>query len=76
MKDSRAKATIIYAAENNNRAAEILQEAVLRRAGASLPKNVQFLNTVIGKMSRVVADPAEIAKLKLKTVAPRIERAS
>jgi mannitol-1-phosphate/altronate dehydrogenase len=75
LKSSHAKATIIYAAENNNQAAEILQEAVLRRAGAPLPKNVRFLNTVIGKMSRVVTDPAEIAKLKLKTVAPGIERA-
>ena len=75
MKNSRAGATIIYAAENNNRAAEILQEAVLRRAGASLPKKAQFLNTVIGKMSRVVTDPAEIAELKLKTVAPGLGRA-
>lgn len=75
LKDSTAKATIIYAAENNNRAAEILQKTVLHKAGESLPNSVQFLNTVIGKMSRVVTDPAEIAKLKLKTVAPGIERA-
>ena len=74
LQKNHAGAAIIYAAENNNHAAEILQEAVLRRAGASLPKSVQFLNTVIGKMSRVVTDPAEIVKLKLKTVAPGIER--
>jgi mannitol-1-phosphate/altronate dehydrogenase len=36
---------------------------------------VQFLNTVIGKMSRVVDDSAEIARLKLKTIAPGIQRA-
>jgi len=75
LKKSHAGAAIIYAAENNNHAAEILQDAVLRRAGVSLPKGVQFLNTVIGKMSRVVTDSSEIAKLKLKTVAPGIERA-
>jgi mannitol-1-phosphate/altronate dehydrogenase len=75
LRKSHAGAAIIYAAENNNRAAEILQEAVARRAGPSLPKNVQFLNTVIGKMSRVVTDSSEIAELKLKTVAPGIERA-
>lgn len=75
LKKRHAGTAILYAAENNNRAAEILQEAVVRRAGPSLPKNVQFLNTVIGKMSRVVTDSSEIAKLKLKTVAPAIERA-
>ncbi len=75
LKKSHAGAAIIYAAENNNHAAEILQEAVLRRTGVSPPKGVQFLNTVIGKMSRVVTDPSEIATLKLKIVAPGIERA-
>ncbi|HUV66067.1 MAG TPA: hypothetical protein VMW24_19390 [Sedimentisphaerales bacterium] len=75
LENSHTGAAIIYAAENNNHAAEILQKAVLRKAGAPLQKNVQFLNTVIGKMSRVVTDPVEIAKLKLKTVTPDIERA-
>lgn len=75
LKNSSAKATIIYTAENNNHAAEILEKAVSdKNAGLSKGK-VQFLNTVIGKMSRVVTDPAEIAELKLKTIAPDIERA-
>ncbi len=38
---------VVYTAENNNHAAEILEKAVGPR------RNVQFLNTVIGKMSGV-----------------------
>ena len=68
---STAKATIIYAAENNNHAAEILSKAV----DTGKNKNVQFLNTVIGKMSRVVIDAAEIAELGLKPIAPGIDKA-
>jgi len=75
LKNSSVEATIIYTAENNNHAAEILKKAVSEK-NAELPQGkVQFLNTVIGKMSRVVTDPAEIAELKLNTIAPGIERA-
>ena len=75
LNNSNAEATIIYTAENNNRAAEILEKAVDKKI-ATLPQGkVQFLNTVIGKMSRVVTDPAEIIELKLKTIAPGLERA-
>jgi len=86
---STAAATIIYTAENNNHAAEILEQAVshaLTRMDTHSEKEefvkirgkesrVQFLNTVIGKMSRVVCDPAEIAGLKLKPIAPGLDRA-
>ncbi|MBN2270078.1 MAG: hypothetical protein JXN61_05655, partial [Sedimentisphaerales bacterium] len=75
VKRSEAKGTIIYTAENNNHAAEILEKLVGQTSSGPLPAKVQFLNTVIGKMSRVVDDPAEIAQLKLKTIAPGIERA-
>jgi mannitol-1-phosphate 5-dehydrogenase len=75
LRGSKAIATIIYAAENNNHAAEILQDAVTSESSGSLGHNVQFLNTVIGKMSRTVSSPAEIEKLKLTPVAPRINRA-
>ncbi len=75
LKNSIAKAKIVYTAENNNHAAEILEKAVVHKIGALSEKPVQFLNTVIGKMSRVVADPAEIAELNLKTIAPGIDRA-
>jgi mannitol-1-phosphate 5-dehydrogenase len=73
--DRKAEATIIYTAENNNRAAEILEQAVTERAGTPLGERIQFLNTVIGKMSRVVDDPSEIAEHGLKTIAAGIERA-
>lgn len=75
LRKSTAKATIIYTAENNNHAAEILKKAVTARIDRPSSAKVQFLNTVIGKMSRVVDDPAEIAQLKLKTITPGIERA-
>jgi len=72
---SKANATIIYAAENNNRAAEILQDAVTKELSAAPGNNVQFLNTVIGKMSRVITDPAEIKQLKLIPITPGMNRA-
>ena len=75
LKNNSRQGAIIYAAENNNHAAEILQKAIENRMGVSLRENVQFLNTVIGKMSRVVTDPAEIAELKLATIAPGFGRA-
>ena len=75
LKNSQANATIVYAAENNNHAAETLEEAVAQKTGDLSQRKVQFLNTVIGKMSRVVGDPDEIAQLKLKTMAPGVERA-
>jgi len=84
----KAGATIVYAAENHNHAAEILEEAVTRRlrvgraspladsrAGTHDLQRVQFLNTVIGKMSQVVTDPYEIAERGLAPIAPGIDRA-
>ncbi len=57
-------ATIVYTAENNNHAAEILQklcdEQLDERGRADARRTVQFLNTVIGKMSGVVTAPEEI----------------
>ncbi len=75
LKNSSAAATIVYTAENNNRAAEILAKAVTDKIGIAPASNVQFLNTVIGKMSRVVDEPDEIAQLGLKPIAPGIDRA-
>ena len=53
---------VVYAAENHNRAAEILEEQVLAAVPAELRAAVRaqvaFLNTVIGKMSGLTADPA------------------
>ena len=55
---------IVYTGENNNHAAEILQKLCdqhLDEPGRdAAPRLVQFLNTVIGKMSGVVTAPEEI----------------
>jgi len=70
---------IIYTAENNNRAAEILEATVLDEVAAPLRDVVRagtrFLNTVIGKMSAVVADPDRVAETGLRTVTSRDPRA-
>ncbi len=55
---------IIYAAENNNHAAEILSDSLTSEASI----NVQVLNTVIGKMSGVLDDAQAIASLGLATL--------
>ncbi len=74
LQNSTAPATIFYAAENDNHAAEILEEAVTQKIG-NLKNTVQFLNTVIGKMSQVVINPEEIAEKNLKSITPNIGRA-
>ena len=55
---------IVYTGENNNHAAEILRKLCDQRldehARAAAPSLVQFLNTVIGKMSGVVTAPEQI----------------
>jgi mannitol-1-phosphate 5-dehydrogenase len=71
----KADATIVYAAENHNHAAEILEQAVSQRWNGPLPPQAQFLNTVIGKMSQVVTDPQEMAERSLAPIAPGIDRA-
>ncbi len=75
LKNSKAEASIIYTAENNNHAAQILEQNITKKIGTLSQKRVQFLNTVVGKMSRVVTDPAEIKKSKLETITPGINRA-
>lgn len=60
-KREAGKPGVVYTAENNNRAAEILADAL----GDRLPPDVQPLNTVIGKMSGVVTDVATIRELNL-----------
>ena len=67
--------TIIYAAENHNHAAELLHEAVARHCAPAALQSVQFLNTVIGKMSGVITDAATMAKLKLAPMTPATSKA-
>ena len=65
---------VIYAAENHNHAAEILEAAVmdlihLERLSA-VRARVRFLNTVIGKMSQVVVDPLDVRARALTPITP------
>ena len=70
---------IVYAAENHNQAAEILEASVLEEVPENerqrVSARVRFLNTVIGKMSGVVSDPEEIRSQGLATVTPGAHRA-
>ncbi len=70
---------VIYAAENHNHAAEILEGHVLaaipQKQQVSVRSHVRFLNTVIGKMSGLISDPREIKEHNLTTVTPSDQRA-
>jgi mannitol-1-phosphate 5-dehydrogenase len=70
---------VIYTAENNNHAAEILEEVVMEVIPATerdaVKARVRFLNTVIGKMSGVVVGKPEIAAQQLAPITPDGERA-
>jgi mannitol-1-phosphate 5-dehydrogenase len=67
--------TIVYAAENHNHAAELLEQAVRQYAPPTALHSVQFLNTVIGKMSGVITDPQSIQRLSLVPITPDTKRA-
>ena len=67
---------VIYAAENHNHAAEILEAKVRAYApGGDLGRHVQFLNTVIGKMSQVIDTVADAGATPLVPMAPGLRRA-
>lgn len=70
---------VVYAAENHNHAAELLEAAVMAEVPEdereAVAAHVRFLNTVIGKMSGVLTDPAEIAGQGLEPVAAGSGRA-
>ena len=70
---------VIYTAENNNHAAEILRDHVFGLIPKELKKDfikkVQFLNTVIGKMSQVIFKTDEIMAYGLTPITPDIKRA-
>ena len=70
---------VVYAAENHNHAAEILEAAVFEEVPAgeldAVRARVRFLNTVIGKMSGVVSDAQEMQASALAAVTPQAQRA-
>ncbi len=72
-----AEQSVIYTAENNNHAAELLEQEVKKASPSGVVQRpVQVLNTVIGKMSQVISDPAEIARRGLAPIAPGFPRAT
>jgi mannitol-1-phosphate 5-dehydrogenase len=70
---------VVYAAENHNHAAEILEETAFdeipESAHDKIRSRVCFVNTVIGKMSGVITDPAEIEARELRSVVPEMSSA-
>ena len=70
---------VIYTAENNNQAAEVLEAAVMAEIPdaekEAVHQKVRFLNTVIGKMSGVVTERAEIQAQHLIEVTAGSSRA-
>ena len=75
LEKNTSPATIVYAAENNNFAAQILEEKVNSTEVGPIEHSAQYLNTVIGKMSQVVTEVEEIKRKDLRPVAPGIKRA-
>ena len=79
LRHEAAPRCIVYTAENHNHAAEILQELCERDLpAADLPparRSLQFLNTVIGKMSGVVVEPEQLRAEGLTTLAEGFPRA-
>jgi mannitol-1-phosphate 5-dehydrogenase len=72
-------AAVIYTAENNNHAADILKTKMMQEMSATqqsaVDSRVRFLNTVIGKMSQVVTDTAEIQQRNLAKMTSDLPRA-
>ncbi len=65
---------IVYTAENNNYAAEALEEELLKHADRAALADLQILNTVIGKMSGVIATAEEMKRLGLAPMVPGFEK--
>jgi len=75
LQDSTVPTTFIYTAENNNYAAEILEKAVNEITDKPISHFVQYIDTVIGKMSQIVTEPERISQMKLQPIAPGLDRA-
>lgn len=77
--DLNGPRAVIYAAENHNHAAEILEAAVMGaiplEQHSAVRARVRFLNTVIGKMSQVVVDREEVQARNLTPITPGYPRA-
>ncbi|MBD3239160.1 MAG: hypothetical protein GF331_01135 [Chitinivibrionales bacterium] len=69
------KPQVLYACENNNYAAEALRGEILAHTAEDALGRLHILDTVIGKMSGVIRDPAEIERLNLTPLTPSLPRA-
>jgi len=65
---------VLYACENNNYAAAILRRELERLAPAERFRDLDLLDTVIGKMSGVISSAAEMAQLGLAPLVPGADR--
>ena len=75
LKDGSLPDCVVYAAENDTRAATRLKEACQSYEPAGFEARAQFLETVIGKMSSVVTDPSRITNENLIPIVPGFNRA-
>lgn len=70
---------IVFCAENHREAAALLEEAVLGAVGPAardaVRRRARWVDTVIGKMSGVISDPAELAVLGLATITSALPEA-
>jgi mannitol-1-phosphate 5-dehydrogenase len=65
---------VLYASENNNYAAHLLRAELEKLAPADRFRDLDLLDTVIGKMSGVISTPAEMEALGLAPFVPGLER--
>jgi mannitol-1-phosphate 5-dehydrogenase len=65
---------IVYTAENNNYAAEILRGEIEKQAPARDFSRLQVLNTVVGKMSGVISSEEDRVRLGLAPLVPGLPR--
>jgi hypothetical protein len=66
--------SIVYTAENNNFAAEILGKEIRKSSPGKQFDDMQCLNTVVGKMSGVVSSAEEMRRLGLVPLVPGFEK--
>ena len=65
---------VIYTAENNNFAAEILRDQILAAGPSGDLRDLQCLNTVVGKMSGLISSPEEMKRLGLAPMVAGFDR--
>ena len=75
LNDASLPACVVYAAENDTRAATRLKEACQSYNPAGFGSRAQFLETVIGKMSSVVTAPIRLKDENLAPIVPGFDRA-